>query len=241
MPRLRFSVLLATAASIIGAAGCGGGGGASEISFSDRFTNVVPDLGGVDFYVDDVLRISNQAFGDSSAYEKRKAKDPTEVVSVNDAGTGNVLDAIEIDRVNKKSAHVFSLGLANPGNQQPGLRLLALLINRTPPSGNNSRVIVVHGYIRAVGFPTPNVDIHRTPDIIEVSNLPFGQSDSFTIAAGTYDFTVRITGIKDSQLIFDPGRQIEGGKVYLMLLQGVEGEGGNIAPAIQFIEEPPDN
>src|SRR5581483_2813799 len=159
MPRLRFSVLLATAASLIGAAGCGGGGGASEISFSDRFTNVVPDLGGVDFYVDDVLRISNQAFGDSSAYEKRKAKDPTEVVSVNDAGTGNVLDAIEIDRVNKKSAHVFSLGLANPGNQQPGLRLLALLINRTPPSGNNSRVIVVHGYIRAVGFPTPNVDI----------------------------------------------------------------------------------
>lgn len=223
----------------IGLGACGGGGAAGSIKFSHRFTNVIADLGGLDFYVDDVLKAPNLAFGGSSAYEKITDSARTEFIDVNDAGTSNVLDSIEVDRVNDQSINVFALGLATPGSQQPGLRLLPVTVNRIAPSGNNARVIVVHGFIRDVGFPTPNIDLHRTPDIIEVSDLPFGESGSFLVSAGTYDFTVRITGIEDSVLIFKPGVVIQGNKVYVMILQGIENGGGAIIPDIQLIEQPP--
>lgn len=239
--RTLFRTTLLAGFASVAILGCGGGGLSELIAYSLRFTNCVPDLGGLDYYVDDALEISNQAFAASSAYDKASDNARSHFIDVNDAGTSNVLDSIEIDRIHKQSSHVFALGLAAPGNQQPGLRLIAVTVNRKPPTGNNAFIIVVHGFIREVNFPTPNIDLHRTPDSTVITNLPFGNFDVFTVAAGTYDFTVRITGIEDSVLISKPGLAIQGGKVYTMLLQGVEGQGGSIAPDIQLIEEPPDN
>jgi hypothetical protein len=239
--RFLTSALLLSAALLASLYGCSGGG-QTLANYFYRFTNSIPDLAGVDWFLDDNLETSNQAYLQSSSYVEVVNEETLAFFDAFEAGTQNVIDAVVIQKEDEMSSHLFTLGLRTPGSQQPAARILHARITRTTPPGSNARIIFVHGYARAAGVQTPAVDIYRTGRIsAELENLGFGDAQEGQLAAGSYDFTVRIAGTQQGSLIVRNGLVLEAGKIYILLLKGIEGQGGLLTPDILQIEEPVNN
>ncbi len=225
-----------------------GCGGALQFeAFFYRFTNVIPDLVAVDFIVEEeggesILRGDGIVFSDSTEYFEADV-DTTEVedliqFDLYEAGTSNQIDTIIVQKLEDVSHHVFAFGMATPGGFQPAARLVAFEVTRTTPTGSNARLIVVHGYIRKPASQTPPIDFVRSGKIDpEIEDLDFAESSVFLLAAGTYDLTVRIAGFEQSLLIEKLGVTFEAGKIYIVLLLGVEDD-VTTPPDIFIIEEP---
>jgi hypothetical protein len=114
-------------------------------------------------------------------------------------------------------------------------------IQRTAPPGSSARINWVHGFVRAAGTQTPNVDIVRSGQIAPiVTDLEFGGTNTIILAAGTYDFTIRVAGTQQGGLFTVSSVVIQAGKIYSIVLKGVEGQGGALAPGLEIIEEPED-
>lgn len=217
-------------------AGCGGG--QTQVKIYHRFTNVVPDVATADYYVNDSIHTPALAYLLSSTWVKLEDNENWTFYDAFEGGTQNVLDSIAVQKQNKTSTHVFALGFKTPGAQQPGVRLVPVTVQRTTPGGSNARLIWIHGYMRAAGTQTPNVDIYRTGKIApEIEDIGFGQTRVGFLAAGTYTIDVRIAGAQFGNLFSTTNVVLEAGKVYIVLLKGVEGEVGPLAPAVVLIEE----
>lgn len=218
--------------------GCTGGGQRFD-EFFYRFTNVIADILAADFYVDDVLTEAALSYLGSADYREVENEEAVVFFDVAEAGTSNVLDSVVVNKSDEASFHLYAVGMAFPGSQQPGTRLVPIQIQRTTPPGSNARLIFVHGYVRAVGTATPNVDIIRTGRISpEIADLPFGESRVSILAAGTYDIEVRIAGTQQGTLFTVPNVTIQAGKIYSVILKGVEGQTGAMEPGLILVEEP---
>lgn len=234
-------IRLAAAGVCLAAIGCGGGGGVISTDFFVRFTNNVVDLpGGVDVFVNQEPYAVSLGYGGSTPdYDNLTTEEEIYIFDLFRAGTQNIIDSwAEIPR-ERQSHHLVAIGAADAGSQQPLARIVAITVNRNRPSGTNARLIVVHGFVREPGRQSPKIDLLRSGKISpEVSDLAFADTQTFLLAAGTYDFEVRIAGLMSGTLFTKPGVAVEGGKVYLVVIRGVEGGSGVFAPDIQFIEEP---
>lgn len=235
-----FTRLVAASVCLV-AIGCGGGGGEISTDFFVRFTNNIVDLpGGVDVVLNQEPYAVNLGYGGSTPdYDNLTTEEELYIFDLFRAGTQNIIDSwVEIPRL-RESHHLVSIGAADAGPQQPLARIVPVLINRNRPGGANARLIVLNGFVRQPGRQSPNVDLLRSGKIApEISDLEFAGFKSFLLAAGTYDFEVRIAGLMSGTLFTKTGVTVEGGKVYLVVIRGVEGGSGVFAPDIQFIEEP---
>ncbi|GIV03868.1 MAG: hypothetical protein KatS3mg015_2698 [Fimbriimonadales bacterium] len=232
----------AVCASVAIAIGCGGGGGEVTRDFFLRFTNNVVDLpGGVDVFMDQEPFALGLGYGASTpTYQNLTTEKDLHFFDLYRAGTQNLVDAwAEIPRADQ-SHHLVAIGAASPGPQQPAARILAVTVNRIRPTGTNARLLVVNAFVREPGKATPKVDLLRSGKIEpEIAELEFAKAGEFLLAAGTYDFEVRIAGLQSGTLFTKTGVTIEAGKIYFVLIRGLEGAAGVFAPDIQFIEEPP--
>ena len=229
---------LAAAGICLAAIGCGGGKISTD--FFVRFTNNVVDLpGGVDLNLNQEPYAVSVGYGGSTPdYDNLTTGQELYFFDLFRAGTQNIVDSLaEIPR-QKQSHHIVAIGAANAGAQQPLARMVPVNVNRNRPGGNNARLIVLHGFVRT-GRQSPNVDVLRSGKIApEISDLPFADFKEFLLAGGTYNFEVRIAGLMSGTLFTKTGVTVEGGKVYLVVIRGIEGGSGVFAPDLQFIEEP---
>jgi hypothetical protein len=232
----------AVCASVAVAIGCGGGGGEVTRDFFLRFTNNVVDLpGGVDVLLDQEPYAMGLGYGGSTpGYQNLTTEKNLYFFDLYRAGTQNLVDSwAEIPRADE-SHHLVAIGAADAGPEQPLARILAVKVNRIRPTGNNARLLVVNGFVRQPGRQTPKIDLIRSGKIQpEIEDLEFAKAAEFLLAAGTYDFEVRIAGLQSGTLFTKTGVTIEGGKIYFVVIRGLEGAGGVFAPDLQFIEEPP--
>lgn len=220
--------------------GCAGGG-LGVFPFFYRLTNGIVDVAAVDLQVDKQVAATNVAFGDSTAYVETDTSPPTLIFfDLLEAGTSNFIDSIVFTKQRDISVHLFGVGMDNPGPLQPQGRLVPVNVNRRTPQGNNARLVVVHGFVRAAGTQTPNIDFFRSGQIgALISDLEFGNAETITLAEGTYDFEVRIAGLMSGTLMTTPSPvTIEARKVYIVMLRGLEGGAGALAPQIYIFEEP---
>lgn len=229
---------LCLALLIVAGLSMGCGGGPTLFRIYHRFTNVVPDVATADFYVNEQLQSSGIGYAQSNAWVRLEDEEDWTFYDAFEGGTQTALDSIAVRKEDKVSTHLVACGFKAPGSQQPGVRIVPLPVPRTTPGGSNARLIWLHAYMREVGVQTPNVDIFRTGKIgAEITDLAFGRNRLGLLAAGTYTFTVRITGTTQGFLIEKPGIVLEAGKIYIVLLKGVEDEVGALAPDIVLIEE----
>ncbi|KAA0229125.1 MAG: DUF4397 domain-containing protein [Armatimonadetes bacterium ATM1] len=230
--------LLSSAFFLTWISGCGGSV-QDVLKIFFRYTNAVPDLAGTDFFVDDSLNQANVAYQASMAdFAELENREREVFFDAFEAGTSNLLDSILVEKRDEISFHVFAVGLGSPTGFQEPARLIAPEVTRTRPTGSNARIIWVHGYNRKPSAQTPSVDIFRSGALNEiVDGLEFAATRSINLAAGTYDFTVRIDGLEESELITKTGVSIVAGKIYVALLCGEEDTVGPTAPDILFFEE----
>ncbi len=226
-------------------AGCGGGGQTTHKWFY-RFTNAVPDASsGVDLNADKVPVTTGLTYGGSFPTPDYQESDFTNnknlvFFDMVDSGTTNFLDSIVVEKAADQSVHLFGLGMAIPGSQQPPARLFPVTVVRNTPNGNNVRIVFVHGYIRAVGTQTPHVDLMRSAQTNPIiSDVAFGESQTITLAAGHYDFlAVRIAGLMSGTFLTLNNVDFTAGHIYVLLLRGVEGQSGTLAPTLDIFEDP---
>ncbi len=237
--KFRIGSIIALIAVFFLMPGCGGGGSSLKPWFY-RFTNAVPNVSGLDLYRDKVIVDSNRGYLSSSDYVEMTEDEPSFFFDIFEALTSNVIDSIVVDRVDEQSIHIIAIGTnaPGPGNPQPVARMVPFIITRSTPSGN-ARVIFVHGFQKAAGQQTPNVDIVRSGQIAPIiEDLEFGRNAVRSLTPGTYDFTIRQAGLLKGEIFSKTGVVLEAGKIYLFLLKGVEGSLAPFDPDIQIIEEP---
>lgn len=225
---------------LLGLFGCGGGGGnGADKQFFYRFTNIIPFIKGVDFLVDKQVQVSDLQFGSHTDYFETDLVEPNMFIDAKDSGTQEFIDSIAIEKQDDKSIHVFAVGVrGGQQNQQPEAQIIPVEVNRTTPQGN-ARLIVVHGYIRAAGTQTPNIDFLRSGQIEPiVSDLPFAQAQTVNVPPGIYSLKARFAGLLSGDFLFRLDVQLLAGHVYVALLRGVENETGNLTPIIDIFEEP---
>lgn len=226
-------------------------GGLKVEHFFYRFTNLVPDLPGADFFIDEggikgeQLVSPNLSYLGSSDFfradvDTRVSEDLIFFIA-RETGTTNKIDAIVVQKRRDQDHHVFALGLFSPGALQPPARLVSFEVARRTPSGSNARVYVFHAFAREAGTQTPKIDfwdLARTTPLIE--DLDFGEQRVLTLPAGTYDFEVRIADLQKGTLLTKPGVLLEAGKIYIAIIHGVEND--PLTPLdLTLLEEPPRN
>jgi len=230
----RFAVLLLLVPLAL--SGCGGGGSNNPILPPPtlRFLNGVPDSTRLDFYIDDTLQAGSLNFLAMSVSSNTPAGDHD--VTVQETGTITQLDAVAQTFNGNTSYFVTAIGLENFGSEfDKRVRDVFITPNLTVPNGNKSRLIIVQGFNRAVGFATPNVDFKQPGDnvAIDVTNIAFGTSKSIDIDSGTQEFVVQRSGTV--QVYIDQTFTFVPGKIYVALIDGMEGGTGTLAPQIQYI------
>jgi hypothetical protein len=226
-------------------------GGLKMEDFFYRFTNLVPDLAGVDFFIDEggvkgeQLISANMGYFSSSDFfrtgvDTQQSEDLIFFLA-REAGTSNKIDAIVVQKRQDRDHHVFAIGLFNPGALQPPARLVSFEVARRTPSGSNVRLYIFHAFAREAGTQTPKIDfwdLARTNPIIE--NLDFGEQKVLNLPAGTYDFEVRIAGLRKGVLLTRNGVVLEAGKIYIGIIHGVENDPTHPLD-FTLLEEPPRN
>jgi hypothetical protein len=223
--------------------GCGGDGSKNTLTNPDKPTltavNASPDSVGLDF------RVGDEAVGSGLSYlqtSPRVSKDADDYdVTIRPTSGGIDADDQVLTTVDGRDYILLALGLANYGDEPiKRLRLSPFDFDRTVPNGNKARLIVINSYIRQPGFETPAIDF-QDGDVpqFQLTNIAFGAHQSILVDAGTIIFQARRTG---SELVYATKTQtFESGKIYVVLLTGVEGETGAKVPQIAFLPITPRN
>ncbi|MBI5707946.1 MAG: DUF4397 domain-containing protein [Armatimonadetes bacterium] len=236
---LRITGMLLGCVAALALSGCGGGGGTTALPKPQvMFFNAGPDNAGIDFYIDSVL--SGNAVA-SAAGTDFMATDPVaRDLIANATGTTTDYDAILQTFARNKHYVISALGLVTFGTEfEKRLRLTATEVDRHTIQGNKSRLVIFHGFSRATGFLTPNIDFQspgQNPQY-KAANIEFGASSVLTIDSGTHSFDARRAGSDDvfvSLVSFAFGT----GKMYLVYVMGVEGGAGAQTPQIVVKEIP---
>lgn len=224
---------------ILGIAGCGGGGN-QEDRFFYRITNGIPLLnGGIDFVVDKKTEATALLYDSDTDYVEVNLDETNIFFDIVDSATGEFLDSLVVEKQDEQSLHLFAVGIKDgPNTLQPLAQIAPVIVNRTTPQGN-VRIVFVHGYCRKAGTQTPNVDLIRSGQIQPVvSDLEFAGSSTFVLPAGEYTLTARYAGLISGEFLESPVLNLEAGKVYIVLLEGIEDQADPYEPKFRVFEEP---
>lgn len=239
MGRIGILVLVLLAALL--AASCGGGGGSTGRNPTIRSYNGSPDAPELDFLRNDDVIAAALAFLTGQT-EFTSIEPGLTDISVRITGTTDILDSLLLDFPRDVDTVCSTLGLLDYGTEpEKRLRIVVNSIDRRAPNGNVARLNIYHGFIRAPGFSTPNIDFQnpgenpqfRAPDI------EFAGTAQLLVDAVPQTFQARRAGSEEvyAEITLQPG-DIEAGKVYVVYVLGIEGGSGNQSPRIVFEEVP---
>lgn len=245
--RIGLAFLLALAACVLtaGLAGCGGGGTGPNLPDPIiRFVNSSPDSNPLDFFINTDNKAPALAYLSSSPDITTKKADHD--VSVQDSVTQDELDALAFTFVQDNKYLALTVGLENYGSESlKRLQLLTFQYDKNPPNGTKARLMIMHGYMRAPGFSTPNIDFQggdvstydpNNPQFIS-PNLPFAVTPTILEVDSDVPliFQARRAGT-ENVLAEDTSHTFDSGGIYLALVTGVEGQVGAQAPQIVYIK-----
>jgi len=246
--RIGFALVLAIAACALAAllSGCGGGGNPSGLPDPlIRFVNCSPDSNPLDFFINLDNKAPALTFlsstGDLST--KRGDKD----ISVQDSTNQIEQDALSFTFADDNKYVSMTVGLENFGAEnQKRLRLLAFQYDKNAPNGSTARLLIVHAYMRATGFDTPNIDFQggntgtydpNNPQF-KVTDVPFANATPSTLEVDSgvpLIFQARRAGT-ENVVASDASTTFDAGGIYLALITGVEGGAGVEAPQVKYIK-----
>ncbi len=138
---------------------------------------------------------------------------------------------------NNQDFGVVAYGLQNFGDEFfKRLRLSFVPVNRSQPNGSRARLIIFNGFNRVAGFENVPVDFKNPGDNPQndVAGIQFGNASVLEVDAGTQTFEMRLSGAE--QVFVTKDLTFGAGKIYLVLLSGVEDGGGAQAPDIKLVE-----
>lgn len=208
--------------------GCGGGGGSSVIDPRLYFVNASPDVGSVQFRLNDEAKLTSAGYlGHSTAFQDVKFQG-SDVggydVSVNTQSPPNttLVRTAQVFNPNTDTL-VVAHGLQNyVGEDLKRLRLDTVNVNRQIVNGNRARLIIFHGFERKAGFGTPNI-LFKSPGEnpqVQSSSIAPGSSTTLEVDSGTNDWDIQRDGTTfvyaSATLTFQPGG------VYLVMVSGLE-------------------
>ncbi len=232
------------ALALVGCGGGGGGGGSSSSDARVSYVNASPDSGSLDFALNGNVKSSAVTYGTATSFDSTSPSDDD--VALRSAGQSTDLWSESHTFGSDTDSLVVAIGLVTPPTDssetppaqelEKRLVLAYASVNRTAPVGNRARLVVVNGFVRQAGDPTPSVDFRNPedPPTTNATGLAFGGSTSLDLDSGTANYEVRQTGT-DQVFISSTPLTLAPGKVYLALVSGLEGATGTAAPVIRLI------
>jgi hypothetical protein len=232
--KLAIFIIIIAAATMLA---CGGSGGGTPLRTYVKFVNCAPDSSaGIDFLVNGVVVNTSAYLGDSAI----QSRTPDDVdLSIRSVGSTEELDTIAQLFEADATYLVLATGLTSFSTEFSKRAIVApVRIDRSRPSGNKARVIVVNALVGEADFPDPVIDFQdgnlpRFP----FSDLNFGTHQSQVLDADSYAYEARFD---NSDLAYATRTiSFEAGKVYLVIIGGRVEATGSQAPQISVSELPP--
>jgi hypothetical protein len=191
--KLSLALLLTGAGLILLTAGCGDGGGSTQL----RVVNASPDAPALDFRYDGKAIATNVAYQQFSSYAKVASGNR----KVEVAPTGTATDAI-----NRKASFVQSTFYTLiAGDKLASIAPLLFIDNLAAPASGSIKVRFINASPSA-----PDVDVYVGPvgsaptGTPAAANLTFTTATGYlTLPAGTYEIFITPTGTK--QVLIDSG------------------------------------
>jgi hypothetical protein len=237
MKRLIFGVLGAIALF-----GCGGGGGGNgSANARVAYVNASPDSTNLAFDLNNDTKAATVPFGVATAFGSVKPGDYD--VSIRPSTSAGILWSEAQTFASGKDYLTMAVGLSNPDLTQETEREKRLVVavstlDRTPPTGSRTRLVVVNAFVRKSGFSSSSIDFRttETPPVINSTGIAFGSATTIDVDSGTQNFEVRQSG---TDQVFTQGTGVlDPGSVYVALVSGQEGAVDAAVPAIRFIKLP---
>lgn len=248
MKKLILSVLGAVA--LLGCGGGSGGGGSDSTDPRIAYVNASPDAGPLDFYLNDSRKASSVPYGTATDFRAVANKDYD--IAVRAADDAETLWSETKTFTPDDDYVVLAVGLRTPPTdetQTPPVvenekRLVIALgnVDRTAPTGNRARLVVVHAFVRKPGFGTPTIDFRNPGDtpVVNTQGIAFGVAAPIDVDSGTQTFQVRQNGTEQVfvEREFTGASALAAGSVYLAVVSGIEDGTGEAAPEIRLIKLP---
>lgn len=236
MKRIVLGIVFAVAVWAV--AGCAGGSSGSSNAPDPevRFFNGISDVGFVDFLFNEEVEQTGIAYLGSSP-DFADTEPVERDVTVRETGMTEAIwtEAFQYER--DKDYLMCSLGLKNFGTEfLKRARLAQFEIDRRLPNANKARVYVIHGFNRAAGSETTDIDFQNPGNNPQVrfAGLQYMNAGNLDIDATTHTFEARRAGTES--VYVSTSFTFESGKIYAIFILGLEGEVGVQAPRIEIIE-----
>jgi hypothetical protein len=219
-----------------------GGGGTNSIELPNpviRFVNASPNSVAMSALANDVTIGSAVPYLGSSASFLRLDAGDYDILCQEDGDPET--QAVEFRTMNRDQDFLaVSTGLVTPPNTELDKRMVCtpFTFNRVRPNGDKAKLIVVNALNRGFGDSNVPIDFQNPGDTprFRLPNLAFAAAgQELIVDAGSDTLVARRAG---SELEVTPQKTFtfEGGKIYLALVSGIEGEVGVKAPIITYIE-----
>ncbi|QYK53916.1 MAG: DUF4397 domain-containing protein [Fimbriimonadaceae bacterium] len=241
----RFFLYVGVCLTLLALSACGGGGGSSQDKPVIMFVSSSADAGGLDFKMNDDISASNLAYlgttPNFAEFDFRGADVDGWDVSLHLTGGGTEIDRQAIVFGIGTDSLVIAHGIKNysVGEEVKRLRFTPISANRLQPIGNKARLIIFHGFERSAGKSTPAVEFRNPSEtpLYNTGSINPGASATLLVDSGSQDWEIRRAGA--SGVFASKTQNLQPGKVYLVLLSGIEDDP---TPAnqvtINFIEIP---
>jgi hypothetical protein len=223
---------------------CGGGGANSTTTPNPvvRFVNGSPNSVALSASANDVSVGSSVPYlGSAASFVSLEAGEYDILCQEDSDPETQVVEFKEMNR--DQDFLLVAIGLVTPPNAELDKRLVCtpFTFNRIKPNGDKAKLIVVNGLNRGIGDSNVAIDFQNPGDTprFRLPNLGFASAgQELIVDAGSDTLVARRAG---SELEVTPQKTFtfEGGKIYLALVSGIEGEVGAKAPAITYIEIQP--
>jgi hypothetical protein len=234
MSRWLWFALLLFAAFFVSS--CAGGGGNPEDDPTVRVANASPDSTSLEFLLNDDVHVGPVPYLGSTPSFVSLEQDVIDI-RIREVGATMELWAEVLNFANDNHFLLVAAGLENYGTEvEKRLRLVTVNVNRTAPNGNKARLYVLHGYSRQSGFQTPAIDFQTPGDNpqFEIEEIDFGTTKDVEVDSGALIFEARRTGTQN--VLVSAPVTLGAGKIYLVIVSGIEGATGVQAPQISLIE-----
>ncbi|MFY9234840.1 MAG: hypothetical protein WAO58_10330 [Fimbriimonadaceae bacterium] len=237
MSRLLISLFVAL---MLFLGGCGGAGGGKDTDATMRVFNSICDSTSIEFVIDDDVFGTPLAYlGSTPNFSRLEAKEYD--FRIREAGSSNELWAIVATLAAERNYVLVAVGLENfaVGEEEKRAQILGIDVDRSIPNGNKARIFIVHNYNRAAGFDTPNIDFQTPGDnpLFKIENI---EPQNFEVteidADGVTPVTVEARRAGTENVLASATTTPGAGKIYLVLVTGLEGGVGQQAPQIVFLE-----